>query len=84
MHSLPVQVNYNLRKEKQVTLTKDLPTNHSFGNTTTLRAGTIGRIMSDGFSGGMLLVLFNTYGQGRHETRFNPLSAKEYLSCDPW
>ncbi|GAB3995398.1 hypothetical protein GCM10028807_35430 [Spirosoma daeguense] len=84
MHSFPVRPHFNLRKNKQVTLSKQLPATPSIGNRVPLPAGTVGYITSTGFENGALNVLFDTYGFGRHETKFNEFSAENYLECDPW
>jgi len=78
---LTVSIN-NVKKGKAVLLSKSLPTDHGFGNTQPLPKDTKGYVLSDGFVAGSLIVEFNTYAFGRQRTKFNELSAREYLVTD--
>jgi hypothetical protein len=69
----------NVKKNKRVFLVKELPVNRSFGNKNPVPNGKWGDITSEGFVDGVLKVKFWTHLSGTENTRFNELSAREYM-----
>ncbi|MEP7279635.1 MAG: hypothetical protein ABI813_13375 [Bacteroidota bacterium] len=72
----------NVKKNKKVLLTKELPITKSFGNRNPVPKDARGDVTSEGFVGGMLNVKFYTHLHGTENTRFNELSAADYLLTD--
>jgi len=76
-----VRVN-NVKKKQRVVLVKELPLGKSFGNKNVIPKDTRGDIASEGFVAGTLTVKFYTHLSGTENTKFNELSAGEFLITD--
>jgi hypothetical protein len=74
--------SYNVKQGKAVTLSKDLPTGHSFGNHYSIKEGSKGYVLGDGFVTGRLKVEFWTHVSGKQIVEFNTESAANYLTTD--
>ncbi|HEY0077093.1 MAG TPA: hypothetical protein VGB73_00495 [Pyrinomonadaceae bacterium] len=76
----PVTLN-TAKRGKAVYTSKELPL--GFNNKKPIPARTKGYIKSDGFEAGVLQVHFPLWAGDEH-ARFNELSARAYLECDPF
>jgi hypothetical protein len=73
---------FNVQKGQLVSLSKRLPTGHSFGNNYPINEYARGYVTSEGFEAGKLKVKFDSHMYGTEDVAFNELSAKEYLLTD--
>ena len=74
--------SYNVKKGQAVTLAKELPADHNFGNRYTIKEDSKGYVSSDGFVVGRLKVEFWTYASGKQIVEFNIESAANHLTTD--
>ena len=68
-----------IKKNDIVRLSKELPVGFGFGNKSPISEGTKGYVKSEGYVNGFLEVEFYSHYHGTQLTKFNPLSADNFL-----